>query len=42
MSLLTETSAEISDQATETGRKVNLAVYHGKASRYLLQQSSHK
>lgn len=42
MSLLTETSAEISDQATETKRKVNPAVYHVKASRYLLQQISRK
>lgn len=42
MSLLTETSAEILDQAAETERKVNLAVYHVKASSYLLQQISHK
>jgi len=42
MSLLTETSAELSDQATERERKVNLPVYRVKASRYLLQQISHK
>lgn len=42
MSLLTETSAEISDHATETGRKLNLAAYYVKASRYMLQQISHK
>lgn len=38
MSLLTETS----DQATATKRKVNLAVYHVKASSYLLQHISCK
>lgn len=32
MSLLTSISAEISDQVTERQRKVNLAVYHVKAS----------
>lgn len=42
MSLLTEASAEISDQATEAERKVILAVYHIKVSSNLLQQISHK